>query len=328
MTRRSTSNVVTLARHEYRSAVRSRVLFLLILSMVLVTAGSITIAAYDFKAQVADYQAYLAQAKAAGATVTAAPKFFPLQLLRGVIEYVEIIGAVLAIGLGYLSVARERTGNTLRLILTRPVRGRDLFFGRLLGAAALITTILIATAALSVVLIGTVGNRWLDGAEFVKLAITFGVAIVYMLTFYALGTWLSARSRIVANGLVVALVIWLSVVLIIPQIGDTMDPDNQVPGGLFSALQVKKPDEKKVLAHFSTYEKVRNTLEETSLTKHYERFTFAVTGIKDKYNGKPLDVIVHAKRTDLESLTLYLALLSSLMWFGLRRESVIRKETK
>src|SRR3712207_7739249 len=43
-------------------------------------------------------------------------------LLRGLIEYIQIIGAVLAIGLGYLSIARERTGNTLRLILTRPVR--------------------------------------------------------------------------------------------------------------------------------------------------------------------------------------------------------------
>ena len=31
-------------------------------------------------------------------------------------------------------------------------------------------------------------------------------------------------------------------------------PDNQVPGGLFAALQVKKPDEKRVLAHFKTYE--------------------------------------------------------------------------
>ena len=320
------NTVLTLARHEYRSAVRSGVLVLLILSMVVVAAGAITIASYDFKAQVADYAAYLAQAKAAGATIAVPPQFFPLQLIRGVIEYVEIIGAVIAIGLGYLSVARERTGKTLPLILTRPVRGRELFLGRLLGATALITTVLAATAVISVVVIGLVGGRWLNGAELLKLTIAFGTAIIYMLLFYALGTWLSARSKVVANGLVVALVIWLSVVLIIPQIGDTMDPDNQVPGGLFAALQVKKPDEKKVLAHFTTYEKVRNTLEETSLTKHYERLTFAVTGIKDKYNGKSLGTIARAKRADIEFIALYMALLGGLMWLGLRRETATRRE--
>ena len=62
MTRRHHSNVLTLAGHEYRSSVRSGVLVLLILSMVIVAAGSITIASYDFRAQVADYTAYLAQA--------------------------------------------------------------------------------------------------------------------------------------------------------------------------------------------------------------------------------------------------------------------------
>ena len=327
MTRRRHGHVLTLAGHEYRSAARSGVLVLLVLSMVLVAAGSITIASYDFRAQVADYNAYVQQAKAAGATLTAAPQFFPLQLLRGVIEYIQIIGAVLAIGLGYLSVARERTGRTLPLILTRPVRTRELVLGRLLGAGALIGTIIAATAAISIVVTGTVGGRWLSGAELTKLALAFAIGIVYMLLFYALGTWLSARSKVVANGLVVALVIWLSVVLIVPQIGDTMDPDNQVPGGLFAALQVKKPDEKKVLAHFSTYERVRNGLEETSLTKHYERLTFAITGVKDKYNGASLGSIAHAKRADIESILLYMALLSGLMWSALRRENSTRTET-
>lgn len=326
MTSGHRSNVFTLARHEYRAAVRSGVLVLLILSMVLVAGGSIMIASFDFKAKVADYASYLALAKAAGSPIVSAPQFFPLQLLRGVIEYIQIIGAVVAIGLGYLSVARERSGNTLPLIMTRPVRGRELFLGRLLGATALIVTILASTAVISVIVIGLVGGRWLSGPELIRLAIAFGVAVIYMLLFYALSTWLSARSKIVANGLVVALVIWLSVVLIIPQIGDTMDPDNQVPGGLFAALQVHKPDERKVLAHFTTYETIRSTLEETSLTKHYERLVFAVTGIKDTYNGKSLANIATAKRADIESIALYMVLLSGLMWLGLRRESATRKE--
>lgn len=326
MTKRAPSTVLTLAAHEYRSAVRSRVLLLLIASMVTVAAVSIVIASYDFKGQVADYNLYLNQAKAAGATFLAPPQFFPLQLLRAVIEYVQIIGAVIAIGLGYLTVARERTGNTPRLILTRPVRVRDLFLGRILGAGALITTILALTAAISVVLVGTVGGHWFNASELLKVAITFVTAILYMLMFYALGAWLTARSKALVNGLVLALVVWLSVVLIIPQIGDTMDADNQVPGGLFTALQVKKADELEVLSHFKAYETIRTNLEETSLTKHYERFTFAVTGIKDKYNGQPMATIVHDKRNDIAWLIFYSGLMSVLMVSGIKRERFTQKD--
>jgi ABC-type transport system involved in multi-copper enzyme maturation permease subunit len=316
----ATSRITALARHEYRSATRSRVLLLLIASMVLITAVAIIIASYDFQSQVADYNAYVAQATAAGVTTIPPPQLFPLQLLRGVIEYIQIIGAVIAIGLGYLTVARERTGRTLALIVTRPVRRVDLFLGRLLGAGALIATVLLVTALNSVVLVGIVGGQWLSGSELLRVAITFGISILYMLMFYALGFWLTARSKALANGLVVAMVIWLAVVLVIPQIGDTMDPDNQVPGGLFAALQVKKVDEKTILAKFSAYENVRGQLEETSLTKHYERATFAYTGIKDKYNGRSLAAITDAKRGDIQWLVVYTAALGLLMWAGLGRE--------
>lgn len=323
-----TSRILTLAKHEYRSAVRSKVLLTLIASMVIVTTVSIVIASYDFSAQLADYAKYKAAAQGAGLGKIAPPTLFPLQLLRASIEYIQIIGAVIAIALGYLGVARERTGKTLPLILSRPVRSRDLFFGRVLGATALLSTILVITAILSVVLVGTVGGQWLNGSELVRLAITYAASLLYMLMFFALGTWVSARSKVLANGLIVALVIWLGVVLIIPQIGDTMDPDNQVPGGLFAALQVQKPDEVKILAHFSGYEKLRNGLEETSLTKHYERFVFAFTGIKEKYNGKPLSFLVNEKRNDIGWIAAYLALMSAAMWSALRRERITQRSNQ
>ena len=321
----SPGSIRTIAAHEFRSAVRSRVLLVFVVCMVIIAVGSITIASFDFRAQMADYNAYVTEAKAAGAALIPPPQLFPLQLLRGVIEYIQIIGAVLAIGLGYLAVARERNGGTLRLLATRPLRVRHLFAGRLLGAAGVIGTVLAATAAISVLVIGIVGGQWLGGSELVRLLITFAFAVIYMLLFFALGSWLTARSAALVNGLVIAIVVWLSVVLIIPQIGDTMDPDNQVPGGLFAALQVQKADEKSVLAKFRTYERIRSDLEESSLTKHYERFTFATTGIKDKYNGKPLSLIVRDKRGDLGWIAIYVTLLGGLMWFGLRRELSVRK---
>jgi len=83
----------------------------------------------------------------------------------------------------------------------------------------------------------------------------------------------------------------LAMLLIIPQIGETMDPDNQVPGGLFATLQIQKPDELKVLANFAAFDGIRNGLEVSSITKHFERRSFAFLGIKDKYNLQPLGIV-------------------------------------
>ena len=74
------------------------------------------------------------------------------------------------------------------------------------------------------------------------------------MAFYCLGVIATSRAKVAATGLMVALGLWLVVVLILPQIGDTLDADNQVPGGLFSALTLDKPQEDLVLTHFSTYE--------------------------------------------------------------------------
>ncbi len=51
---------------------------------------------------------------------------------------------------------------------------------------------------------------------------------------------------------------------IAPQIGDTLDPDNQVAGGVFRTFVIAKPDEKAILAAFKTYETIRDGVEQAS----------------------------------------------------------------
>ncbi len=43
---------------------------------------------------------------------------------------------------------------------------------------------------------------------------------------------------------------------------------------------------------------IRNGIEVSSITKHFERFSFAVLGIKDSYAGKPLGPIPVEKQGD------------------------------
>jgi len=325
----SRTRIMTLARHEYRAAVRSRVLVALIGILVLVTVVSVYIAAADYRSQLADYEAYRLAAQAGGLKRIAPSPLALLSLLRGAMEYIEIIGAIIAITLGYLSVSRERANRTLPLIRSRPVTSRDLAAGNALGAVGLISTLVAATAVVGILCLGFIGNDWINGAQAFKLLLAYVASVLYMFVFYCLGLVSAARSKVAANGLMFALGVWLIVVLVLPQIGDTLDADNQVPGGLFSALALAKPQETKILSHFGTYEFVRTGIEELSFAKHYERFAFAMTDVKAKDRVLTMPKLLWEKRHDIEWTFFYLVALGGAMFttFG-RRTSRVRKPTK
>lgn len=318
----SFSRVSTLARHELRAATRSRLLVVLAAILVLVTVVSVYVGAVDYRSQIADYDAYLQAATASGVTQLPPPPLRLLSLLRGAMEYLEIIGAVIGITLGYLSVTRERANRTLPLLRTRPISTRELAAGSFLGAAAVLGVLLATTALAAVLCLGIIGHGWVDGGQAVKLLLAHLAALLYLLTFYCLGVIATARSRTAANGLMVALAVWLGVVLVLPQIGDTLDADNQVPGGLFAALGLNLSGETAVLSHFALYENIRTGLEEISLAKHFERFAFAITDVPNEYQGFSLGQLLAAKRNDIIWLVVGVVALGAGLLRALRRQPV------
>lgn len=314
------TRIMTLARHEYRAAVRSRVLLALIAILGVATIASVYVASVDYAGQLADYRAYRDAAIAGGVRQIAPLPLALLSLLRGAMEYLEIIGAVIAITLGYLSVSRERANRTLPLLRSRPVTSGELASGSALGAIGLIATLVAATAVIAILCLGVIGNDWIDVAQSVKLLLAYSAAVVYLTVFYFLGAALTARSKTPANGLMVALGVWLIVVLIIPQIGDTLDADNQIPGGLFASLGLDRADETTIVAHFSGYETARTAIEAASFSKHFERFAFAMTDVKAKYLDLTLRQLLDIKRIEIEWMAFYAITLGATFRRAFRRQ--------
>ena len=317
------ARILTLARHEYRAATRSRVLLALVVILVAVTAASVYIAAAGYRSELADYETYRQAAEAGGIQRIAPSPLRLLSLLQGAMEYVEILGAIIGIAVGFLSVSRERANRTLALVRSRPVSAGELAAGSVLGATALFATLIAVTATVAVVCLGLVGNDWVSGEEAVRLLLAYTASIVYMVGFYCLGAVMTARAKVAANGLMYALGIWLVVVLVLPQIGDTLDADNQVPGGLFSALSLSRPDETTILLKFSTYETVRRDVEEASYAKHFERFAFAMADVHLKYKGFSIGRLLEEKHNDIIWMVIYPVVLGAALVFSFRRQSVV-----
>ena len=73
---------------------------------------------------------------------------------------------------------------------------------------------------------------------------------------------------------------------------------DRVAGGVFKALSISRPDQLEIMKTYAGFEAVRNGIEVASITKHFERFAFAVLGIKATYTGLPLGPILTEKALD------------------------------
>ncbi len=321
--RASLSRIRALAGHECRAAVRSRILVALLGILVLATVASVYVASVTHRSQVADYQAYRVAAAASGLDRVAPSPLAPLSLLRGGFEYLQIVGAVVAVALGYLAVTRERANRTIALVRSRPVTTSELATGSLVGAVGVMSMLVAASAVTAVLCIGVIGHDWITAGEALQLLLAYAASIVYMTAFYALGVWCTTRSRNPANGLVAALCVWLLFVLVTPQIGDTLDADNQLPGGLFRALGLARVDETTILAHFSVYETLRTRVEWMSFSQHYQRFVFAMVDVKERYRPLGLGGLLGRVWTDLAFLVAAAALLIAAQRRAFRRHPTI-----
>lgn len=316
------NTILVIARKEYRDAWREKLIIILVGCLALLVVTSVVVASQRIGIDVKAYQQAVVALQASGQTsVLTAPSFAPLQMLRSSIEYLEIIGAVLAIVLGYISIARERTSGALKLVLSREVTRRSFIMGKLLGNLAILATVVFGFCLFAYLSIWGIAGLQLSGNEIVKLSIAGALSILYLIIFYCLAAILAIRAKSLTTAFTVALVFWVGFVLILPQIGDTMDVDNQVPGGFFASLNLPKAAEKSVLTHFTAYETFRNATEVSSPTKHYERASFAFLGIKDVYNGKSLSEIWRDKWGNCITLATV-----ALMMMGLLSISFIRNK--
>jgi ABC-type transport system involved in multi-copper enzyme maturation permease subunit len=292
--------VRTIGGKDIRDAVRDRFVVIVTVFLSLAAVTALAAGAIALRTDVATYEAARATLLALGKSADAIkqPEFYPLRLLRGAIEQTEIIGAIIAILLGYRSAANERGRQTLALIMSRPLKAWQFKMGKA-GAG-----LLLLAGGLGLVLgILTIALQFMSGIgltadDLIRTAIVWIVATIYTGCFFLLSFILTLHMRHPTHALLAAFAVWLTLVLIAPQIGDTMDPDNQVAGGVFKQLNIAKPDQVEIMKSFATYETVRNGIEVASVTKHFERFSFAVLGIKDTYAGAPLGPVLIEKSGD------------------------------
>lgn len=318
------SVTLNIAKKEITDALRNKLFLITLGLLLLLTVISIVLGSVQVRTAMNDYYSSINFLKSIGKTdFPPIPKLNPISISKGFVNYIGMIGALLAMILGNHAIAKERRNGTLKLLLSRPIFRDTLLNGKLLGNLGILALISVLTGIITYVSLKLIGNVPLSSSEIVRLMMFFIMSFLYMAFFLVLAITFSIVIKNINKALLVAIIVWLVLAFIFPQIGDTMDMDNQLPGGFFAQMGMTRDQEHKVLEKFKFYETLRDSIEEMSPTKHYERVSFALLGVKPGFeNNTPLEIL-QLKWINLIGLTVpgILLCLISYMVF-LRREDI------
>jgi ABC-type transport system involved in multi-copper enzyme maturation permease subunit len=174
-----------------------------------------------------------------------------LALLNNMIIYVPVIGALLAIIIGHLSVVDDRHAGVTRIIFSRPVLRSSYFWGKLAGGVIAGTLILAACLVLSAATVALVNGGLPTATEFLRLAAFYALSGLYLVLFVLIGIVTALLTRSASMALFIAVAVWVLITFATPQftsglrpvasLNPVTDPVTGTESGFFKVTSKAKP---------------------------------------------------------------------------------------
>ena len=220
------SATVVIARQHLRALSRSHTFVLMLGVLLLMTAVSGLIGWSSHATIIRVYDETVRTLAAAGKS--APPNPFAskprLSLLDNMIIYVPLIGALLAIVIGHMSVTADRQAGVTRVIFSRPVQRSSYFWGKLAGSAFAGAVIMAACLILSVLSLTLINGGLPNASEFLRLTLFYALSGLYLLLFVLVGMVAALLTRSQSMALFAAVAVWVLVTFATPQFTSGLRP--------------------------------------------------------------------------------------------------------
>ena len=237
------NKILIIAQKEFLSVIRNRLFIIIALLFLILSIVSVYIGSYTKKAEMRVYNERVTSLTKQGyTTLPPKPVINTLTILFNLTEYISIVGAILAVVLGYDTLISEKESGTLKLILSRPVYRDWLITGKLLGNAAVIGILLILAFIFNILLLILVGGILPSGIEVLRLSVFMVIAFFYMLIFLSLSILLSIRFSNSSTVFLVSLVIWMLFSFVIPQMADAVKSNSTIINSITGTATILPQD--------------------------------------------------------------------------------------
>ena len=139
--------------------------------------------------------------------------------LSSMITNFSLVGGVLAIAISFDTINNERQKGSLKTLLSYPIYRDSIVYGKYLGGLIAVTLVATITFLAGIGVFVSVTGLAMTMDTVVRLLIFFGVSLVYMAIFLAVGLLLSIVLPLPSTSLLASMIVWLSSIQLIPNIG-------------------------------------------------------------------------------------------------------------
>jgi ABC-2 type transport system permease protein len=139
--------------------------------------------------------------------------------LSSMVTNFSLVGGVLAIAISFDTINNEMQRGSLKTLLSYPIYRDSIVYGKYLGGLLAITLVSIVTFMAGIGVFLSVTGLALTMDTLLRLLIFFGVSLVYMAIFLAIGLLLSIVLPQPSTSLLASMIIWLSSIQLIPNLG-------------------------------------------------------------------------------------------------------------
>ena len=218
--------IATIAAHQLLSLRRQRVFAVSIGALIAVTvmAGILGWSSHHTVIGVYDEAIKLLATRGQGAPPNPFLLKPTLSMLSNMVIYVTLMGALVAIVIGHLSIADDETTGIGRLVFSRQVSRTNYVLGKLASSAIVLGIAMAASSVVSVAALLIVNRQTPSGADLGRLVGFYALSWLYVMVFALIGmiTVLISRRRSLA--LLSAIGVWLVVTFALPQFTSGLRP--------------------------------------------------------------------------------------------------------
>jgi len=131
----------------------------------------------------------------------------------------SLVGGVLAIAISFDTINNERQKGSLKTLLSYPIYRDTIVYGKYLGGLIAVALVATITFLAGIGVFVSVTGLALTMDTVIRLLIFFGVSLIYMAIFLAVGLLLSIVLPLPSTSLLASMIVWLSSIQLIPNVG-------------------------------------------------------------------------------------------------------------
>ena len=216
----------TIALQYAKSLIREKTVVLLMVMLFAITIASSFIGWSSHHTVIAAYNQTILTFQSTGKVIPPNPFATQpaLSILKNMVIYIPLVGALLAIIIGQISVMADNVAGTTKLIFSRPISRRDYLAGKLMGISYVLLAIISICLGTSVGSLLIINSGLPSVGELLRLFLFYLLSFSYLLFFALVGFLAALLTRSQSMALLGALAVWIVISFVIPQFASGVSP--------------------------------------------------------------------------------------------------------